>query len=219
MQSREAAYPLSCPSPCGATGDQRRSKQSHERLLGHCPQLPSKGGRGCRSWPVWLARVRNGSRPPRQTQPGLSVGLHRAAAWLWAVPATSRQETPLFHFSSRHGDGGSVGPRSAPSIPCPDRAADRCPRAELKGLAGVRGPFHSRFSFPRHAGCQAPLQGAELPGQAPPGPLLQELFISEAVIWLGCSGACRREQQRARRGSPFPNSVHTRKLSKIAIPG
>lgn len=57
-----------------------------------------------------------------------------------AGPGLHRQETQLFRFSRR--------PRSAPSAPCPDCAADHCPKAEVKGLDGVRGPFHSCFSSP-----------------------------------------------------------------------
>lgn len=180
-------------------GNRRRSKQPHKR---HLRQLSTAHS--------FLPRGRADASPPRLPQPRVRNGTHPPANTAWSErgpwgtqPGTrgsralgcAGRKTLLFHFSSQHGDGGSVGPYSAPSAPCPDHSADRCPRAEAKGLAGVRGPFHSRFSFPWHAGCRAPVRGAELPGQPPLGPLLQEPFISEAVIRLGCSSACRREQQ------------------------
>lgn len=130
------------------------------------------------------------------------------------------QETPRFHFSSSVGTGWGVGPDSAPSAPCPDHAADRSLRAEVKGLAGVRGPFHSLFSSLRHTGCQAPYQGAELLSgvlSSHDSPLLQVLHFR------GCHSAglprYLPEGAAASLERVSLPQLCPRKLSKIAIPG
>lgn len=114
--------------------------------------------RVCRSRPAWLAQVRNSTRPPANTA-WTALG----AAWFWAVPATRRQETTLFHFFSRRGDRGERGATlvpfcSLPRPPCRPLLDGRSKRA----CRGQGGPFHSHFSFLWHVECQAPLQGAEL---------------------------------------------------------
>lgn len=100
--------------------------------------------RVCRSRSAWLAQVRNSTRPPANTA-WSALG----AAWFWAVPATCRQETPLFHFFSRRGDGGKRGATlvpfcSLPRPPCRPLPDGRSKRA----CRGTGGALSQPLFFP-----------------------------------------------------------------------
>lgn len=146
--------PHPAPAPMGLRAT-RGDKSKPTRGFSGGLTLPAASfqGRGrmhplriCRSRPARLAWARNGTWPLANT----AWSKHGAAPGgsLARGCATRRQETPLFHFSHCHRAGGNVGLHAAPSAPC-----RLLPRAEAKGLAGVRGPIHSRFSFLWHAGC------------------------------------------------------------------
>lgn len=205
VKSRETVCPSSSPSPRGATGDQRRTEQSHEGLLRQLSAahsfLPRERAdasplHGYRRRPARLAWPRNGTHTP--ANPARS---ERGAA---PGGSTSRgQETLLFHFSGPGGAlglGGALGPRFSP-FRSPQTAAEGRSERALRGQGALSQPLF----FPPARRVPGSLVGRRAPGSAPTRPP-----PARALHFGGCNsaGLLRRLPEGAaastERGLPSP---------------
>ena len=130
---------LILPSRCGATGDQRRSKQSHERVLRQRSTARS-----------FLPRQRADASPPRLPLAGLARARNSprcAANTAWSEPGAAPRGSRALRCA------GHRWPLPLPALTTLQTAAHGQKR---KGLLGSGSPFTAAFLSPSVHGAKLP---------------------------------------------------------------